>query len=72
MATPTWPTTLVDPWLTGPPTTPEDLPSLVEVVNAGLSPERDDEALATARANAEAIRSLIDPMSGRIDNWSNR
>lgn len=32
----------------------------------------DDEALATARAGAAAIRALIDPMSGRIDNWSQR
>lgn len=64
----TWPTTFVDPFLTGPAYDDRDTPELVALIDAGL----DNEARATAQAGAAAIRSLIDPMSGRIDNWSQR
>lgn len=34
--------------------------------------DADDDRDETAAQAAATLRSLIDPMSGRIDNWSER
>lgn len=44
-------------------------------MNAAEVPEPrpvDDQDLENARQALASLRSLVDPMSGRIDNWSDR